>query len=144
MVSCRWNDRPNEFGVRGEVASDLGKGLGQGTHATFSPHDMNNTLLASGPDFRQGWIDQTPSGNIDLAPTVLWLLGLRPPVPMDGRVLLEALRGAPNEPPVRAAEWESHRDLGQSTWRQTLRLTNVGHVTYFLEGNGRRTAKKKP
>ena len=64
MIACRWTDQPNKFGVSGQIASDIGRSLGQGTHVTLSPHDMNNTLLASGPDFRRDWTDEIPSGNI--------------------------------------------------------------------------------
>jgi len=144
IVSCRWSDTPNKFGVAGEVPSDIGKNVGQGTHSTFSPHDMNNTLVVSGPDFRTGWSDKLPTGNIDIAPTILRILGLEPPVPMDGRVLSEALRGSLDEPPARETNLESHCDAGGGVWRQTLRLTEVGHVTYFLEGNGGRVPKKEP
>ena len=79
IVSSRGRDEPNDFGTLGLVASDLGKSRGQGTHSTFSPHDLHNTLIASGPDFRSGWSDEMPSGNLDVAPTILALLGLKPP-----------------------------------------------------------------
>ncbi len=59
LISNRWNDRPNEFGVPGEFISDLGKSAGQGSHSSLSPHDMNNLLVATGPDFRTGWKNQT-------------------------------------------------------------------------------------
>ena len=94
---------------------------------------MSNTLIASGPDFRANWTDKMPTGNIDIAPTILWLLGLEPLQPMDGRVLKEALRGAGNDRPFGEMKMESHRDLGESTWRQMLRLT-TGEVSYFVEG----------
>ncbi len=136
IVASRWNDQPNEFGTRGEVASDLGKNLGQGTHGTFSPHDLDNTLIACGPDFRRGWIDETPTGNIDVAPTILMLLGLKPPQPMDGRVLTEALRGAASTPAEQTQELKAQREFADATWRQTLRLTTVEKTTYFVEGNG--------
>jgi hypothetical protein len=48
-----------------------------GNHASLSPYDMHNTLVAAGPDLRRGVLDTLPSGNTDLAPTVLWILGLR-------------------------------------------------------------------
>ena len=137
FVSSRWNDRPNEFGIRGLVPSDLGKGLGQGTHTTLSPFDLHNTLVASGLDFRRGWNDETPSGNIDIAPTILHLLGLKPPQPLDGRILREALRNSPNESPV-AREQTLH--ARREDWAQYLRLTTVDGSRYFLEGNGGRVA----
>ena len=139
IVASRWNDQPNEFGTRGEVASDLGKNAGQGTHGTFSPHDLDNTLIASGPDFRRGWIDETPTGNIDVAPTILALLGLKAPQPMDGRVLVEALRNSESTPTTEPRELKAQREFDDSTWRQTLSLTTVGKVSYFLQGNGGRT-----
>ncbi len=142
IVSSRWRDQPNEFGVLGLVASDLGKSRGQGTHTTFSPHDLHNTLIASGPDFRHGWSDETPTGNIDVAPTILALLGLKPPQPMDGRVLTEALRDAKPAPNAKPDELVAQRDLGDAIWRQNLRLTSVGGTSYFLEGNGARTSPR--
>ena len=139
LVASRWNARANEFGVAGEVASDLGKNLGQGTHTTFSPYDLDNLLIACGPDFRRGWEDPTPSGNIDLAPTICSLLGLKSALPMDGRILHEALRDSPND---KVAAKETVLEAQSGSWRQHLRLTTVEGVTYCLEGNG--GAEEKP
>ncbi len=142
LVSARWNDQLNEFGVPGEVVSDLGKNRGQGTHSSLSPHDLHNTLIASGPDFRHGWNDTMPTGNIDVAPTILAVLGLEAPKTMDGRILSEVLRDSPTEPQLRTQELRTSRDLGDSSWQQTLRLTTAGKTTYFLEGNGACSPKK--
>jgi len=62
----------------------------RGMHGSFSPIDVNNTLITFGPDFRTGIASVTPSGNIDVAPTVAYLMGLDMPG-TDGRVLYEAL-----------------------------------------------------
>ncbi len=142
IVASRWNDAPNEFGALGEVVSDLGKNFGQGTHSTFSPHDLNNILIASGPDFRRGWTDEIPTGNIDVAPTILALLGLKAPRAMDGRVLTEALRDSEFTPVPESHELQAQREFGEFIWRQTLSLTSVGKVSYFMEGNGARTPKQ--
>ena len=136
MTACRWNDRPNQFGVAGQIASDIGRTVGQGTHSTLSPHDMNNTLIASGPDFRRGWVDETPSGNIDVAPTILWILGTKAPQPMDGRVLHEALPASHQKPVATEKTLEAERALDGFVWRQHLRTATVDGVTYLLEGNG--------
>jgi arylsulfatase A-like enzyme len=138
LVACRWNSQPNEFKVRGEIASDIGHTAGQGSHATLSPFDMHNTLLACGPDFRRGWRDETPSGNIDVAPTILFLLGIQSPNEMDGRVLSEALRGGKPAPVAKTRKISAEHD----GWQQTLRLTTIGHATYFDQGNGRQLARK--
>jgi arylsulfatase A-like enzyme len=142
LVACRWNNQPNQFGTVGQIASDIGRNVGQGSHGSLSPHDMNNTLIASGPDFRRGWTDEIPSGSIDVAPTILWILGLESPEAMDGRVLVEALTGSKPAPAVGTQELEAQSDLGEFTWRQTLRLTTVGKTTYLVEGNGGRLPKK--
>jgi predicted AlkP superfamily pyrophosphatase or phosphodiesterase len=63
-----------------------------GMHGSFSPRDVHNTLLASGPDFAEHYIDALPSGNVDVAPTIAKILGLNLPQ-ADGRPLFEALRG---------------------------------------------------
>lgn len=143
LVACRWNNRPNEFGTAGQIASDIGRNLGQGTHSTLSPYDMNNTLIASGPDFRRGWTDEIPSGNVDVAPTVLWILGLKTPEAMDGRILVEALADWQPAPAVKTQKLEAQRDLGDFSWRQTLRLTTVGKATYLVQGNGGRIPRKR-
>ena len=52
----------------------------------------HSTLLATGPDFAQGKVVETPAGNQDIAPTVLALEGLAVPQTLDGRVLSEAFR----------------------------------------------------
>ncbi len=142
IVSSHWNDQPNEFGAAGEVASDLGKARDQGTHSSLSLHDLHNTLIASGPDFRKGWNDEIATGNIDVAPTILALLGLKPPPAMDGRILAEALRGSKEEPTQKPNELITKRNLGDTIWRQTLSLTSIGRTTYILEGNGGRTSAK--
>lgn len=63
----------------------------RGMHGSFSPTDVHNMLIAKGPDFRRGFVDQYPTGNVDVAPTVAHLLGLKLPE-AQGRVLKEALK----------------------------------------------------
>lgn len=142
IVACRWNNRPNEFGVAGQMASDIGRSAGHGSHGTLSPHDMNNTLIASGPDFRRGWTDETPSGNIDLAPTILWILGSKAPGPLDGRVLREALANAHEQPAVVEKTLAAQCNTGGLIWRQHVQTATVEGVTYFVEGNGDSTPAK--
>ena len=136
FVAARWEDQPNEFGVQGQIASDLGRKVGQGTHTTMSPFDFHNTLITSGPDFRRSWSDEVPTGNIDVAPTILWLLGLPAPQALDGRVLKEALRTFANTPTVLTGALTAERQLDESTWCQTVRTATVEKTTYFMEGNG--------
>lgn len=66
----------------------------RGDHGALAPQDVAIPGVALGPDFRQGFIDPLPTGNVDIAPTIAHLLGLDPAfiAGADGRVLHEALR----------------------------------------------------
>ncbi len=141
VVSLRWSADPNERGAPGLITSADGT-KGKGHHASLSRFDMHNTLVASGPDFKRGLASETPSGNIDVVPTILWLLGVRSTNTFDGRILHEALAGS-KEPPATATERriEATRDTGFFRWHQYLRFTEVGKSVYFDEGNGRPTLK---
>jgi hypothetical protein len=61
----------------------------RGNHGSFSPVDVHNFLAANGPDFRKNFHDTLPTGNVDVAPTIAYLLGLS--FTSEGRVLNEAL-----------------------------------------------------
>jgi arylsulfatase A-like enzyme len=135
LVSLRWTADRNDYGAPGMFYSVEGT-KGKGSHASLSRFDMHNTLVAAGPDLKRGFINQTASGNIDLAPTVLHLLGISPPKAMDGRVLLEALEGSGPAPRSATKRLDATRDVGIFRWSQYLQFTEVDGATYFDEGNG--------
>jgi arylsulfatase A-like enzyme len=90
-------------GVQGtEYSGSLLNNPYRGMHGSFSPIDVHNTLIAFGPDFREGFKDPLPSGNVDVAPTIAGILGLSLPR-ADGRPLLEALRNGPAAADYRVA-----------------------------------------
>src|SRR5205814_7091117 len=91
VMAFRWSDAKNQFGISGMIDADWQRAAGKGTHATLSRFDMHNTLIAAGPDFRRGEADDLPSGNVDLAPTILRILGITPLRQLDGRILSEAM-----------------------------------------------------
>jgi len=98
---------------------------------------MHNVLVAAGPDFRRGFVDEWPSGTADVAPTVLWVLGLNPPATMDGRVLREALTEArPTARQPKQKTLEAAADFDAGRWQQYLKCTTLGTQVYFDEGNG--------
>jgi arylsulfatase A-like enzyme len=136
MMSMRWTADRNEHGAPGMFYSMDGT-KGKGSHASLSRFDMNNTLVASGPDFKHGFINETASGNIDVTPTVLWILGVKPPNPPDGRVLYEAFAdGSRRAPKGVTRTIEAKRDVGLFRWHQYLKFTEVDSTVYFDEGNG--------
>ena len=90
LFSPDWTDAANAHGWRGTEASN-----GTAGHGSSSPWDIHNTLIAAGPDLRRGITIQSPSANVDFAPTFLELLSLPVPSTVQGRPLDEALvRGA--------------------------------------------------
>ncbi|MFM1769203.1 MAG: hypothetical protein RJA22_1732 [Verrucomicrobiota bacterium] len=136
LISMRWMADRNDHGVPGLVVSSGGT-KGKGTHASLSRYDMNNTLVASGPDIKKGLISDIPSGNIDVTPTVLWLLGVPPAARLDGRVLHEALIPSREPAPkVNVKRVEATRESGLFRWKQYLQFSEVNGTVYFDEGNG--------
>ena len=139
VMAFRWNDSKNQFGAPGMIDADWQRKAGEGTHATLSRFDMHNTLIAAGPDFRRGQTDDLPTGNVDLAPTILHILGIKAPQEMDGRVLSEAMVGGDQIPATGKTETktiEAKKDLPAGSWRQSLRISRVGTTIYLDEGNG--------
>jgi arylsulfatase A-like enzyme len=139
-VSLAWDAGPGANGFPGRSYATSGAS-GQGTHGSGSPHELRCVLVAAGPSFRRGVASDLPSGNVDLAPTVLALLGLATDVSFDGRVLAEALRrdSAALAPPPRASlEHVAERRTRGGTFRQRLLLEQVGGASYVASLEARR------
>jgi type II secretion system protein G len=138
VMAMRWKDEVSKHGTRGTVICD-GMEPGQGMHVSLAKHDMANTLIAVGPSFKKGVVSTLPSGNLDVAPTVAHLLGLKPAKPFDGRVLGEALVTPPaaegDEKPQTSTLTTERKVDEKKTWRQYLRFTMYQGRTYYDEGN---------
>jgi arylsulfatase A-like enzyme len=146
VVAMRWKPDLNQDGAPGLIYSDGQTYLpGHGTHGTLSASDMHNICFAAGPDFARGMRDSLPSGNIDIAPTILWLLGVEPKEKMSGRVLTEALT-IPG-PPIESFE-PHHQEASYKgegfVWRQYLDWSSVNGVSYLDQGNGRQEKSGPP
>jgi len=147
VFSFRWTSESNAFGAPGKVITEAqGSNItpvGQrATHASLSPFDMHNTLIAAGPDFRQGITDEIPSGNEDVAPTIFKILGAKPPATIDGRVLTEALNSPDAKPPTLVKkQLQAHATLPTGEWTQTLDVSEVNGVRYLDQGTGKFTPK---
>ena len=133
-MSFRWDSRVSPSGYAG-YAFSTGGAPELGQHGSMSRHEMRNSLFARGGSFKSGVRIESPTGNTDLAPTVLHLLGVGGGETMHGRVLREAL--ADGEP----VEWgtETHRAerrVESGTYRQHITVSRVDGTTYVDEGNG--------
>ena len=99
----------------------------------MSRNELLNVGLARGPSFRNGTAITTPTGNGDIAPTALHLLGIPiPPGAMDGRVLAEALAGADGGAPPAAA---TTHGAESGEYRQEIQISAVGDTRYVDWGN---------
>jgi arylsulfatase A-like enzyme len=138
LFSYDFDERAVIEGIRGtEYAGMLQGNNYRGMHGSFSPRDVHNTLLAVGPDFRGGFQDTLPTGNVDVAPTVARILGLSLPR-ADGRPLLEAMPGG-----AEAFDYHVVTDVVRSepAMALTVRLpsdpdgkdVDAGKTTYVLE-----------
>jgi ribosomal protein S3AE len=80
-----------------------------------------------------------PTGNVDVAPTILHILGIKAPQEMNGRVLSEAMVSVDQVSTGRETETktiEAKKDFTAGIWRQSLRISRVGSTIYLDEGNG--------
>ena len=132
IMSFAWTSQPNPLGYAGHAPATGGT-AGQGQHGSMSRHELSNVGLACGPSIRKGVAIDTPTGNIDLAPTILHLLGLSDTAPaMDGRVLSEALQDA-GEPLL--SQWTTTHETETNNYRQRIQLSHVGASRYVDWGN---------
>jgi arylsulfatase A-like enzyme len=138
VLSFRWSADPCKNGTAGLLVTDATQySSGKGMHASLSRFDLHNTCVAAGPDFRKGFEDHLPSGNIDIAPTILWILGVKPQGTLAGRILTEAL--APSDtadPKVEPHHLEAIYRGANLTWKQYLNFFDVNGTVYLDEGNG--------
>jgi arylsulfatase A-like enzyme len=146
QADCVMSLRPrsydkNRFGVPGMIDADWNRKPGEGTHATLSPKDIHNLLVACGPSFRTGQEDHRPTSNLDLFPTISQILGTRSPDKVDGRALQEAMPEKTTNAPARTRMLEVSRDFPDGQWKQALQITSFLNADYLDEGNGEFTPK---
>jgi arylsulfatase A-like enzyme len=98
LLTFPWTSRANAFGVAGADLACVSGGaqLFASDHGSMSPWNVRNTLIAWGPHFKRSVKSWVPAGNVDVAPTVLALLGVGERAGMEGRVLREALADGPD------------------------------------------------
>lgn len=66
--------------------------VGGGMHGGLNPHELNTTLVVGTAGGAKGGVSYAPAGIIDIAPTLLDLLGLAPAPTMQGRSLMRPAR----------------------------------------------------
>jgi arylsulfatase A-like enzyme len=131
IASPAWTDEVNEYGYAGATTRS-----GTATHGSDSPFDLHIRLLAAGPDIKQGLRSHVPTGNVDLIPTVLHLLGLEPPAEMDGRILREILTDGPAPETVLVHEHVHQTAVTFPDGFRYQAIIDTRHVgtTFYLRG----------
>ena len=130
LFTFPWTSRPNAFGVPGTDLADVSGGatLYASDHGSMSPWNVRNTLLAWGVDFKKGATVHAPAGTVDVAPTILALLGIAEGDGLDGRVLDEAIEGGPDEEQI-AADTRIHT-VEAGAYRAALQVSVVDGRRY--------------
>jgi hypothetical protein len=123
LVDMAWNDDVNEFGYPGKSYS-----RGIAGHGGSSPYEMNISMVAFGPGFKTSYQSNMASGNVDLAPTILELVGLEIPKEMDGRVLSELFSKTKGEPGLSV---DTIYKVSNAVRSQELRAVNSGGSWYL-------------
>ena len=135
-VSFRWDSSLNGAGYGGQVYAAQGR-PGTGQHGSMSRHEIANIHFDIGPSFKTPLKLDIPSGNFDLVPTILRILGISGDWGMYGRVLEEALAGGTQR---QGREMDDRSPRGRtrsqrSRQRQRIKISRVGDTTYVDEGN---------
>jgi predicted AlkP superfamily pyrophosphatase or phosphodiesterase len=139
LISANWDARKNKAGYSGTTTRS-----GIAGHGTTSPFELQVPLIASGPQMKRNLQSQVPSGNIDIAPTVLHLLGIEPPSSMHGRVMTELLRTGP-APETVLVKTNVHRTataIADGRYELELTKLSVGNTDYLHSTSVRRTKKE--
>ena len=113
----------NALGITGTTPE-----RGTAGHGTSGPYDIDSTLIAAGPDWRAHATSEVPTGNVDLAPTLLRLAGVAVPASMTGRVIEEGFRSGPMPSSVHVSHSVETVKSADGRYELTVHLsTAAGH-----------------
>ena len=126
LVSANWTDEKNAAGFPGRTTQ-----TGTAGHGTSSPFDVHNTLIAAGPDFREQATSAVPTANVDLAPTILRLLGLPFPATMTGRAIEEAFPTGPASDSIPVAHSTESAKNADASYEVIAHVSTVAGHRYL-------------
>lgn len=122
------DDNTDSNGIAGGCCYDGNYPEGGSVHGGLHEKELNTLLMAQGSRFRNKFQCDFPAGVIDIAPTVLHLLGVSIPPQMGGRVLGEAIEGYRFE--IDKPEKKIHT-VGSSSRQQSLQVSSMGASVYL-------------
>jgi predicted AlkP superfamily pyrophosphatase or phosphodiesterase len=136
LVSGNWNGEKNDAGFAGKTTQG-----GVAGHGTSSLYDIHNTLIAAGPDFREHSASSVPTANVDIAPTLLKLVGLPIPGSMTGRSIDEAFRTGPAPASVRVERVVETARTPDGAYQLDAHVSIVAGRRYFDYSEARRASR---
>jgi arylsulfatase A-like enzyme len=139
LVSANWTRGKNEAGYEGQTTQS-----GVAGHGASSPYDIHVPLIAAGPDFREHATSAVPTGNVDLAPTLLRLLGIEAPKTMTGRAIEEALRNGPSIASVRVQRVNETVRTADGAYELTAHISVAAGHRYLDSTEVQRPAGARP
>ncbi len=111
-----------------------GLALGAGTHGGLNQAELATVLMLAGSAIQPSHKSGRPAGLVDIAPTILALLGIGGGEVMDGRVLNEALAVPARTPYDDLAEAPEASMATSGTFRQRVTRVRLGHHVWIGEG----------
>jgi hypothetical protein len=127
MYVLHSSPEPDSHGLPGLGLITGGVPVGGGMHGGLNRHELNTVLILGGAASRNGAeMSRAPAGIIDIAPTILDLLGLAPSATMRGMSLIAVDGG---EQP----DTETH-EAGAGTFRQRLTVARRGGHLFPVHG----------
>jgi len=130
FYSSSWSADVNEYGYAGSGGAMNYSYTAAATHGGSGPYDIHNTLIAAGPDIKPGVTVETPTSNVDIAPTILYLNGVESPASMQGRPIYEALIGGPDASGLNVEKTEYVVESPEG-YRLTAHFSTVSGYQYF-------------
>ena len=138
LFTLPWSSDVNSFGAAGKHYTDGTGSTGplsgaSSGHGGMSPWLVRNTLILWGPDFKRGISVRTAAGNVDIAPTILFLKSVGGGEKLDGRVLAEAMRDGPDQEQLESETRVLKTGAGDR-YRAAVQVTDVGGHRYIDKG----------
>lgn len=139
LFTFPWTSAKNAFGLEGTDGINSAGASGPLTgnasaHGSMSPWTIRNTFFAWGVHFKRGVTVRMPASNVDLTPTILALKGAHDSGGRDGRVLLEALKGGPDEEQVPVETRVVTTATNPGHYKAAIQISEVGNHRYIDKG----------
>ena len=136
VLTFPWSSSKNAFGAPGTDYTGSVRATGPmkgsaSNHGSMSPWDVHNTFIVWGVDFKRGAVVRVSASNVDVTPTLLALKGVSDAKGLEGRVLLEAMNGGPDEEHVPQTTQIYSTETANGKYKALIAVSEVEHQRYI-------------